>query len=264
MSEIDQKKRNILIIFFIILVLITSSVYIYYRIEQDTFYNVNITVKPSSLAMEQGTNLPFYINASSTAAPFHVDASTYLNGLRLVYIVLSENNSPGGTQPFAIIKFNLSNSSPSITAYWNSTVVVPTNGVLKYYLAPAGYYLIQGLDESSIGTPSHVFLSFSLPHNVIYVSGLYMYGDLNLTNNTLGLTLNSTIANSGSVSYPTSIVSKYNGTVSSINVSLEIQSYTYVNFRFIIHSNPNSITILIKLNDGILYQNVVGYGGMIA
>ena len=65
LSEIDQKKRNILIIFFIILVLITSSVYIYYRIEQDTFYNVNITVKPSSLAMEQGTNLPFYINASS-------------------------------------------------------------------------------------------------------------------------------------------------------------------------------------------------------
>ncbi|MCL4357269.1 MAG: hypothetical protein M1460_05340 [Candidatus Thermoplasmatota archaeon] len=264
MSEIDQKKKNILIIFFIIVVLITSSVYIYYRIEQDKFYQVNITVTPSSLVMEQGNKLPFYINASSTAAPFHVDASTYLNGLRLDYIGSSESNSPSATQPFAIIKFNLSNSSPSITAYWNSTVAVLTNKGPEYYLAPAGYYLIEGLVETSIGTPSHVLLNFSLLHTVIFVSGINVFDVLNLKNNSLGLTLNSTIANSGSASYPTSIVSKYNDTVSSINVSLEIQSYTYVNFRFIINSPQNSITILIKLNDGVLYQNIVGYGGMIA
>ncbi len=263
LSGFDHKKK-ILIIFFIVAILIISSVYIYYRIEQDKFYQVNITVKPGSLVMEQGTKLPFYINSSSTNAQFHMDGSTYLNGLRLNYIGSSDNSGTSASQLFAIIKFNLSNSSPTITAYWNSTVVVLTNNGPEYYLAPAGYYLIEGVVETSIGTPSHVSLNFSLPHSVIFVSGLYIYGDLNLTNNTLGLTLNSTIANSASGSYPTSIVSKYNGTVSSTNVNLEIQSYTYVKFRFITNSPPNSITILVKFNYGVLYQSVVGYGGMIA
>ncbi|WP_075056441.1 hypothetical protein [Thermogymnomonas acidicola] len=184
-DEASRRKRIIVIL--IVVIVVYASIYLYIRIQQDRIYNVDITVKPGSLVVKQGEELPFYINSNGAGVPFDVNAYTYLSGLRLDYLGLNDSGSASGSQCFALVKFNLSGSDPDVTAYWNGTIVYLTNSGPRYYLAPAGYYLIGQIVESSPpDTRGNVFMNFTVPHETIFVSGLYLNYYLNLTNDTLG------------------------------------------------------------------------------
>lgn len=271
MSGSLNRKTRILIILFTIMVLVVASVFMYYRYEETRIYHVNVKVTPAVLNVKQGSELPFYINASTSKAPFHMDGTTYKSGVRLEYMGLSGNRESSSSQIFGLVKFNLSNSKPDVIADWNVSVYEFVNNHLEYFTAPAGYYMMCGVSYSSAGTPGRVILSTSFPNTKIFVSGLYLNEILNLKNNTLGLEINSTSGTYTSGSIPSEIESQYNssysnpnGNYSYANVSLNINEYTFVKFRAILKNPQNSINVFIKLRYGVLYQQIEGYGGEIA
>ena len=168
------------------------------------------------------------------------------------------------SQLFGLSKFSLSTSSPDIIAHWNVTIYEIINNSLEYFIAHAGYCLIDKVSYSFAGIPYRVILNAAAPHTMILVSGLYLDEEWNLLNDTPGLKLNCTDGDYTSGGFPGEIIPEYNRNSSFINISVDVQNHTFVRFNVILKSPPNSITVTIGLSDRIFYQTTTGFGGLIA
>lgn len=189
-------KAKKLVVLIIIILIILIAMDFSYKYEYTTPSNINVDINVNTYNTTQ--NGIIYFNFTSVEQSilhlnYKIDGTTYINGLRIVYLGTNLSNIKQGNYEgpcggsSGVVKYNLSLKHPDFNSKWNVTLCEGMkNGSFIYRTAPAGYYKIcEGAGSSPI-LPDYMSPVFHIPTKIIKVSGIY--SNYTLNNNTLNFT----------------------------------------------------------------------------
>ncbi len=246
-------KTQIKIILVIALALVLIFSYFSIRLYFSGNTNIHVNVSPSQTSIKQGNSLDFYIN-SSYSGPLspELNASSFLSGLRMIYLGNDATNLNPVFSFVGIIHYKIDKSNSNAIATWNSTVLCFQSSTLRngFHTAPAGFYKINEGHYTFVGrSGGSTFVNFSISSSIIQVMGL----TANFTTNSSLITVEGTsLPYLNNITYNLTI---YNSGLTSGNNTYSFnETHTYVQYDIKILTNSRSF---IKIDLKSLYANVV-------
>ncbi len=253
----NSKGKKYIAVFLAVIAALSFGIYTWFDLSRPPpLSSVVVTVTPGSAVVDQGGELPIYINATTVGtSPFSIDGSTYGNGLELVPV-----HAIGIA---AVIKYNLSEQNPDVVVEWNVSEDINTGGQVLTWLVPAGNYK---LTEGALifhSPPTVRNFTFVFPKPNITVSGINASIAHNSTNVSLNVssTVQSQIFHTAILSISTEIHNSSTGAATYMNFTRNVtvpETFT-LSFKASGNTDQYLSTYYLKTSVGTLMW-VVAYG----